>query len=160
MPLMASTVQVLERTPIEDRNGLVYTDKNDNPMNHENWNKKHTKKTLKELGITKNYTPYSFRKFFASYNLNINQVPRNIVASWMGHKDVTTTLKYYDKVLEGTNNDYRMDDLTVKEMPSSPSGHPSVTPLPLAEALSQVVNDSGVIKINDNGRVVWDKVGT
>ena len=174
MPLMASYIQVLDKTPIEDRHGLVYTDKNGNPMNHENWNKKHVKPLLKKLGITKNYTTYSFRKFFASYNLNINQVPRNVIAKWMGHSDVTTTLKYYDKILDGTNNEYRMNDLTIRPrkvaepVATAPTGYPNPIPLPLVgsyddKALGIGAYDknflSNTLMKKVDGEFVWEKVG-
>ena len=151
---------MLEKTPIEDRNGLAYTDINGNPMSHDNWNKRHVKPVLKRLGFTdKKYTFKSFRKFFCSYTLNVDRIPLPIVSKWMGHSEITTTLEYYDKILEGTGTNYIMSDLYVVEtMPVStaPTGHPNVTPLPLAESLPQY-SDDNVIRVT-NHEVVFEKV--
>ena len=60
---------------------------------------------------------------------------------------------------EATGNNYIMSDLYVVEtMPVStaPTGHPNVTPLPLAESLPQY-SDDNVIRVT-NHEVVFEKV--
>ena len=130
IPLQPNTIELLEKTPIEDRKGLVYTNKNDNPMDYANFNKRHVQLALNKLGITnKKYTFKSFRKFFCSYALNVDGIQLPLVSKWMGHTNITTTLQYYDKVLEGTGNNYIMSDLHVVEtMPSAPTGYPPANP--------------------------------
>ena len=54
----------------------------------------------------------------------------------MGYSNITTTLQYYDKVLEGTGNNYIMSDLHVVEpmpVPSAPTGYSPASP-------NQVIN--------------------
>lgn len=48
----------------------------------------------KRAGITKRFTPYSLRHFFASNCLS-NGIPITDVAEWMGHKNINMTLKIY-----------------------------------------------------------------
>ena len=99
-------------------------------MDYANFNKRHVQLALNKLGITnKKYTFKSFRKFFCSYALNVDGVQLPLVSKWMGHTNITTTLQYYDKVLDGTGKNYIMSDLHIVEpMPSAPTGYPPASP--------------------------------
>ena len=147
------------KTPVEERKGLVYLTTKGTPCTASNWQKNHFKPQVVKLGLENSTITqtYDLRKYFATHHARVLKTSAYILMDLMGHTDIKITMDYYVKKLEDVEVQFVniLDDEKPKivEMPTTPTGHPNVTQLPLVGTYD--ANTS--MKIVD-GKVVYETV--
>lgn len=69
-------------------------------IRHGNFRHKIWNAVLSEAGV-EHRSPYTLRHTSATWMLNSGQIPVAVVSRWLGHSNVTTTLKHYSHLIVG-----------------------------------------------------------
>jgi len=107
VPLQPRTELLLERTPVEKRQGFIYHTANGTAHQPKNFRDRVFNPLRTKLDMAKMQT-HDLRKFFGSF-LITQGVDIMIVSKWMGHASPAVTMEVYAKIIPEIERQARFD---------------------------------------------------
>jgi len=105
VPLMPPTMAILERTPTDERQGLIYANKAGNAYHPSNFRNRVFNPIRQDVGLVR-VTIYDMRKYFGSVLIG-RGVNIALVSKLMGHASPEITWQRYIKVIPDANRQAR-----------------------------------------------------
>ena len=106
VPLHDKTRELLLRTAVSKRTGLIFATSKGTPMSQSNYRKRIFNPLMKALGLI--LRPHDLRKMFGSF-IVASGVDIATAARWMGHSKPSTLLDHYTKVVDERANSVGLD---------------------------------------------------